>query len=105
MFFTQEDYRKIEEYLKQNSKKDTDFSCLDVRKITPGDSIAIVHDLQNRQVNIFDLLSSDITGFFAKERWLLDTRIKELENLIKTFTIDKVGLADSFGSSQTATIT
>lgn len=25
MFFTQEDYKKIEEYLKLNSKKDTDF--------------------------------------------------------------------------------
>ena len=104
MFFTQEDFRKIEEYLKQNSKKDTDFKCLDVTHITPGDSVAIVHNLQNRQVNIYDLLSSDITGFFAKERWLLDTRIKELEGLIKTFTIDKVGVTDSFGTSQTATI-
>lgn len=104
MFFTQEDYKKIEEYLKQNSKKDTDFKCLDVTHITPGDSIAVVHNLQNRQVNVFDLLSSDITGFFAKERWLLDTKIKELNDLIKTFTIEKVGVVDSFGNSQTAAI-
>lgn len=104
MFFTQEDYKKIEEYLKQNSKKDTDFKCLDVTQITPGDSIAVVHNLQNRQINIFDLLSSDITGFFAKERWLLGTKIKELENLIQTFSIEKVGVTDSFGNSQIATV-
>ena len=76
MFFTQEDFRKIEEYLKQNSKKDTDFESLDAKDITPEDSLAIVHNQQNKQVNIFDLLSSDITGFFAEERALLDARLQ-----------------------------
>ena len=104
MFFTQEDYRKIEEYLKQNSKKDTDFESLDAKDITPEDSLAIVHNLQNRRVNIFDLLSSDITGFFAEERALLDAKIKELEELIRIFTIEKVGLTDQFGDSQIAAV-
>ena len=104
MFFTQEDYRKIEEYLKQNSKKDTDFKSLDAKDITPEDYLAIVHDLQNRKVNVFDLLSSDITGFFAKERELLNAKIKELEDLIKDFTIEKVGLTNEFGDSQIAAV-
>lgn len=97
MFFTQEDFKKIEEYLKQNGKKDTDFEALDAKDITSNDSIAVVHDMQNRQVNMFDLLSSDITGFFAKERELLNLKIKELDDLIETFTIEKVGLTDHFG--------
>ena len=104
MFFTQEDYRKIEEYLKQKGKKDTDFESLDAKDITPEDSLAIVHNLQNRRVNIFDLLSSDITGFFAEERALLDAKIKKLEELIRVFTIEKVGLTDQFGDSQIAAV-
>lgn len=104
MFFTQEDYRKIEKYLKQNSKKDTDFGSLNAADITPEDSVAIVHNQQNRQVNIFELLSSDITGFFAKERELLDNRIKQLEALIEAFTIEKVGLSNHFGDSQIAAV-
>ena len=104
MFFTQEDYRKIEEYLKQNSKKDTDFESLDAKDITSEDCVSIVHNLQNRKVNVFDLLSSDITGFFAKERELLDAKIKEFEELIKDFTIEKVGLTNEFGDSQIAAV-
>lgn len=115
MFFTQEDYRKIEEYLKQNSKKDTDFEGLDTKDITPDDSIAIVHNQQNRSVNLFDLLSSDLTGFFTRERKLFDEKIKELDyltsikikelqRLIKEFTIEKVGLTNQFGNSQEAAI-
>ena len=104
MFFTQEDYRKIEEYLKQNSKKDTDFASLDANDITSEDSLSIVHNQENRKVNIYDLLSSDITGFFEQERELLDAKIKELDAMIKTFSVEKVGLANEFGDSQTAAV-
>jgi hypothetical protein len=40
MFFTKEDYEKIEKYLKQNSKKDTDFERAGL--LTGSESIAIV---------------------------------------------------------------
>ena len=57
MFFTQEDYRKIEEYLKLNSKKDTDFEDLAAENITADDYIVIVHNGQNKKVRVLDLLA------------------------------------------------
>ena len=57
MFFTQEDYRKIEEYLKLNSKKDTDFEDLAAENITANDYIVIVHNGQNKKVRVLDLLA------------------------------------------------
>lgn len=42
MFFTQEDYKKIEQYLKLNSRKDTDFDAVSFSDIKPTDWVAIV---------------------------------------------------------------
>ena len=42
MFFTQEDYKKIEQYLKLNSRKDTDFDAVSFSDIKPTDWVAII---------------------------------------------------------------
>lgn len=53
MFFTQEDYRKIEEYLRQNSKKDTDFPT--AKTITDDDYVPIIQDAINKKMSVEDL--------------------------------------------------
>lgn len=50
MFFTKEDYEKIEKYLKQNSKKDTDFERASL--LTGNESIAIVQNGENRLIDL-----------------------------------------------------
>ena len=53
MFFTQEDYRKIEEYLRQNSKKDTDFPTTE--EIHDEDYVPIIQDSTNKKMTVQDL--------------------------------------------------
>lgn len=50
MFLTQEDYKKIESWLKLNSKKDTDFPESNI--LTGNEYIAIVQDGENKKVSI-----------------------------------------------------
>ena len=53
MFFTQDDYRKIEEYLRQNSKKDTDFPTTE--EIHDEDYVPIIQDSTNKKMTVQDL--------------------------------------------------
>ena len=71
MFFTQNDYKKIEEYLRLNSKKDTDFKSIDDTMIKPTDWVAIVQNNasgnhKNVKVQIkdltYDMFKSIING-------------------------------------------
>ena len=53
MFFTQEDFKKIEEYLKQNSKKDTDFPLIkNGDTLLDNDVLAVVHKGINYKIPI-----------------------------------------------------
>ena len=61
MFFTQDDFRKIEEYLKLNSRKDSDFD--EVFQIKPQDKVAIVQEATNKSINIGTLIK---TGMLPK---------------------------------------
>lgn len=54
MFFTQEDYRKIEKWLLANSKKDTDFAGA-ATPLTGTETIAFVQDGHNVKVLLNDL--------------------------------------------------
>lgn len=54
MFFTQEDYRKIEKWLLANSKKDTDFVGA-ATPLTGAETIAFVQDGHNVKVLLNDL--------------------------------------------------
>lgn len=56
MFFTKEDFRKIEEYLKLNGKKDTDFSR--VSAANEDDLVVIVQNAINKSINVGDLIAS-----------------------------------------------
>lgn len=66
MYFTQEDYKKIEEYFKQKAYKDTDFSVLPVRLIKDDDIVAIVHNGTNRKIT-FQSLSQKISELVKSE--------------------------------------
>ncbi len=52
MYFTQEDFQKIEKYFKERSYKDTDFKYLDPDKILDTDMVAIVHMGTNKRITI-----------------------------------------------------
>ena len=54
MFFTQEDYRKIEKWLLANSKKDTDFAGA-ATPLTGAETITFVQDGHNVKVLLNDL--------------------------------------------------
>lgn len=76
MFFTQEDFRKIEEYLKKHSMKDSDFPSLDVADpLNEEDFIAIVHNNINHKVNLVDF-ADFIDTLLTSYKYL--TKINEL---------------------------
>ena len=64
MFLTQEDYRKIESWLKLNSKKDTDFDFVD--SIDGNETITIVQGNKNKRMFISEFISS-LGSFFTKD--------------------------------------
>ena len=96
MFFTQEDYRKIEEYLKQNSKKDTDFKQLLQSEILADDDVvAIVHKGTNYKVS-FATLAKVLES--ERVNTLMDY-IKDLQNQINSLQISGVALSNKFGNN------
>jgi hypothetical protein len=56
MFFTQEDYRKIEKWLLANSRKDTDFAGA-ATPLKGNETVAFVQDGVNVKVSLKDLIS------------------------------------------------
>ncbi len=64
MYFTQEDFQKIENYFKEKAYKDTDFRLLPPSKIEDEDIVAIVHKGTNYRINFKTLAEkvSDIAG-------------------------------------------
>lgn len=64
MFLTQEDYRKIESWLKLNSKKDTDFDFAD--SIDGSETIAIVQGNKNKRIFLRDFIN-EVGNLFTKD--------------------------------------
>lgn len=58
MFFTQEDYRKIVQYLRLNSYKDTDFPSIGEMNLQDEDIITIVHNGVNYKVPLRKLIAA-----------------------------------------------
>ena len=97
MFFTQEDYRKIEEYLKQNSKKDTDFLELPEDGIlAEEDVVAVVHKGTNYRIPIATL--ADVLERYRTD--ILKEKIKDLQNQIDSLEISGLALSNSFGDDE-----
>ena len=96
MFFTQEDFRKIEEYLKQNSKKDTDFVDLPEEEIlAEDDTIVIVHDGINRRISF-----STFAKIIQKCRLdIIQRQIDDLQNQINSLIEGGVALSNTFGDN------
>ena len=61
MFFTQEDYRKIEAWLQARAVKDTDFN--DSTVLTGNEEVAIVQDGENRITTLKNIVSLAIPDF------------------------------------------
>lgn len=77
MFLTQEDFRRIEEYLKLNSKKDSDFD--EVFQVTPQDKVAIVQHATNKSIKVSNLLKGGIPEKAIDISKLDDDVIERLE--------------------------
>lgn len=115
MYFTQEDYKKIEEYLKQNSKKDTDFGLLD--KIFAEDYITFVHKGQNYIIKMQDLREAILENFIKDAQAEivlpitdpLDDKYKnitdELYTMINSLQISGIALSNFFGDREDIGIT
>ena len=55
MYFTQEDYKKIENWLHRNSVKDTEFQ--EALPFTGKEIVTVVQDGHNRKVNIQEFIN------------------------------------------------
>lgn len=96
MFLTQENYRKIESWLKVNSKKDTDFDFAD--SIDGSETIAIVQDNKNKRISIDTLLGNFINKDFINITNTLHLHGINLETAIHSISIPnrKEGLIITF---------
>lgn len=103
MYFTIEDYRKIEQWLRRNSVKDTEF--LEVSDLSLNETLPIIQDSENKKISLKNLISylqlqkvqidseldihstnpvenQAITNTFTR----FSTSIEELENSIARFS-------------------
>lgn len=96
MFLTQEDYRKIESWLKLNSKKDTDFGFADF--IDGSETIAIVQGNKNKRISIDNLLGNFIDKDFINVTNTLQLHGINLETAIHSISLAnrKEGLIITF---------
>lgn len=81
MFFTQEDYKKIEQWLKNSSIKDSDFK--ETEDIKDTDTIVIVQDGSNKKIKL---------KFFTEQ--LLDTGSSDFINVTNKYK-DVLSLQDA----------
>lgn len=58
MYFSKDDLHKIEEYLKTDAKRDTQFELIPKSLLQENDSVAIIHRNRNCRINIRDLIDS-----------------------------------------------
>lgn len=109
MYFTKEDLQKIEEYLKLNSLKDSEFDAIDSLELNPEDTVVVVHDNENRKVSLEALCSSVVLlasldnklQEYEQYREQLNKDINLLREIINNVQINKIGVVDSFGDSST----
>lgn len=64
MFLTQEDYRKIEFWLKLNSKKDIDFDFID--SIDGTETVTIIQGNKNKRIFLKDFIN-EVENLFTKD--------------------------------------
>ena len=96
MFFTQEDFRKIEEYLKHNSKKDTDFPEIkNGDNLLDKDVLAVVHNGVNHKIPI-KVFAEVIDRY--RDDYLKDN-IHSLQNQINCLVRGGSTVGTTFGDS------
>lgn len=109
MYFTKEDLQKIEEYLKLNSLRDSEFDAIDSLELNPEDTVVVVHDNENRKVSLEALCSSIVLlasldsrlQEFEQYREQLEEDINLLREIINNVQVNKIGVVDFFGDSPT----
>lgn len=82
MYFTQEDYKKIENWLKRNSVKDSEFQ--EALPFTGKETISIVQDGYNRRVNVKD---------FAEQ--LLNVGVDDFLNVTNNYDAPNITLKEA----------
>lgn len=82
MYFTQEDFQKIEKYFKQKAYKDTDFKYLDPDKILDTDMVAIVHMGTNKRITIQNLTDKISSTVNKVDDHLSDKSVNPVQNKV-----------------------
>ena len=114
MYFTKEDYQKIESYLKLNAKRDTDFPTLQYPEL--DDWVAVVHDGINHKTTMQELGRLVGSGQFLQPDMIAGDIIRDgsigwikldddLQNIITTIHEVGVGLSTNLGDSDLIGIT
>ena len=91
MFFTQEDYRKIEQWLQRNSVKDTEFQ--EALPLNGLETITLVQDEHNKKVFIKDLVDQifklGVSDFLnVTDKYEIQEAINNLVNLASQKAFD-----------------
>ena len=100
MFFTKDDFKKIEEYLKLNSKKDTDFALVD--QLKDEDILTIVQGGINKTIHIKDILGRGIPKkSITKDKLAEDVLfiLNDLQNQIDSLDANGIALSQKFGNN------
>ena len=88
MYFTQEDYQKIEKYFKERAYKDTDFHYINPEDVLDSDSVAIVHRGTNKRITIKDITDRVASEVGQVDDHLSHTSVKPVQNKVVTGALD-----------------
>lgn len=88
MYFTQEDFQKIEKYFKERAYKDTDFHYINPEDVLDSDSVAIIHRGTNKRITIKDITDRVASEVGHVDDYLSHTSINPVQNKVITYALD-----------------
>lgn len=109
MYFTKEDLKTIEEYLKLKSMRDSQFEAISPNDLQPVDTMVVVHENDNKKIALQDFINSTLMVNLIEQRiqqyenyrQQLDRELNLLKQIIRNVEEHKVGILNSFGDSVT----
>lgn len=109
MYFTKEDLRTIEQYLKLKSMRDSQFETLESSDLQSDDIMVVVHEDENRKITLADFINSATIATLLENRIQqyedyrnqLDQELRLLRQIINNIEVGKVGIINSLGNSVT----
>ena len=109
MYFTKEDLRTIEQYLKLKSMRDSQFETLESSDLQSDDIMVVVHEDENRKITLADFINSATIATLLENRIQqyedyrnqLDQELRLLRQIINNIEVGKVGIINNLGDSVT----